>query len=251
MSDFDRTLTPHRINGEKTTTSFAQFRTGGYFGDGYAKKAMELFEYYHPIENSLDIDEYEKTKQMKKWWREHLELLIENKISMKVIEDIIEKGKLQLRAGAKDFFELLSEKEIPLLIISAGVGDLIKTYLNKLDLLQNNVYLLSNCFEFDENGIAVKIKEPVISISNKAESELDENYKELINGRDNIVLMGDKLEDLSMANAFNVGTVLSVGFFNEGDEKMKQEFMNSFDIVIEGDGDLSEVNDLIREIAKS
>ena len=55
------------------------------------------------------------------------------------------------RDGCKDFFNKLHEKEIPLLIFSAGVGDVIREIISQNSTtLYSNMHVVSNDIDFNE-----------------------------------------------------------------------------------------------------
>ncbi len=66
--------------------------------------------------------------------------------------------------------------------------------------------------------------------------------------RKNVMVMGDIVEDVKMVREQAHHTVLKVGFMNEGaSDEVTREYMNTFDIVIKGDGSLCEVNSMIKD----
>jgi hypothetical protein len=53
--------------------------------------------------------------------------------------------------------------------MSAGPGDMILEYLKKEDIMNDNIHVIANLYEFDNIGNAIKIKEPIIHSMNKKE----------------------------------------------------------------------------------
>ena len=51
----------------------------------------------------------------------------------------------------KEWVDFLEEHDVPLLIFSAGVADVIEGILNKLNYDNSNVKILSNKMKFEEN----------------------------------------------------------------------------------------------------
>ncbi len=83
--------------------------------------------------------------------------------------------------------------------MSAGLGDLIVAISKRENLLLDNVFIISNLFEFDSDGKAIRLANKVIHSSNKHEVEIQEKpfYKEVMK-RKNIILLGDKEEYIGM-----------------------------------------------------
>ena len=126
VSDFDRTLTKAFIEGKKFLSSYALIREGKYLTADYPGRAHALFDTYHPYEVDETISVAEKNKWMNQWWGEHFELMKECGMNKAVIKDIILQRKIRFRAGALEFLDLLSQNHIPILILSAGLGDIIQ-----------------------------------------------------------------------------------------------------------------------------
>lgn len=246
VSDFDRTLTPHRVQGEKTSTSFAQFRNGGYLGDDYVSRAEALYDKYRPLEIDESLSFEERNRHMKEWFRLHMELLVEKGVTRDILEDIVRRGRVRLRDGANVFLQYFSSKQVPVLLLSAGIGDLIRIFLQSQDLLAPNVHIISNFFEFDEAGRALGVKGDSIAPTNKDESGVaDSVYGAEVDARNNVIVLGDNVDDIKMVHGLEHDTVLSVGFLNENEDTLREPYRTVFDIVIESDGSMEELNQMI------
>ena len=251
IADFDRTLTKSFDKGKKNQTVIAQVRHGGYLTPDYPKKAFALFDKYHPIEISTKISLKEKKKKMKEWWKAHNDLLIKSGISLEVINEIIKSRKLQFRKGTLEFFNDLSKNNIPLVIMSAGPGDMIKEYLKAGNVLYKNMHVIANLFEFDKNGKAIGFRGPIIHAFNKSETSVKglPIYNELLK-RKNVILLGDLIGDVGMVEGFPYENLIKIGFLNSNVEERLDEFKKNYDVIILGDGDMSYVNKLIGEIVE-
>ncbi len=248
VSDFDKTLTKCFNEGKKIPSTIALIREGGYLKDDYPKKAFSLFDKYHPIEIDDSISYDYKYEKMKEWWETHEKLLVKSGMHKDVVDDIIKKYPKVLRDGIKEFLEFLKNKNIPLLIFSSGIGNMIEGYLKKENLLTQNIHILSNTFEYDENGYAKGYREEVIHLFNKSEKKItNKKYKELISKRTNVLLLGDSLGDLGMANDLN-SDVLSIGFLNEKIDERLEIYKEKFDVVITNDSDMSYVNSILQKL---
>ncbi len=126
LSDFDKTLTTAFIEGQEVHSIIAQIREGKYLTPDYSPKAYALFEKYHPIEIDPKIPLKEKKEAMHEWWDFHFKLLAECGLDKKVMEEIVRKRRLRFRDGALEFIDLLHQHNIPLVIMSAAPGDMLK-----------------------------------------------------------------------------------------------------------------------------
>jgi len=88
----------------------------------------------------------------------------------------------QLRDGAHEFFMLLEQNDIPLIIMSSsGLGiDSIAMFLEAEHEQHDNVHIISNHYTWDENGKATAVQEPIIHGMNKDETKEDAMTRELL-----------------------------------------------------------------------
>jgi len=252
IADWDRTLTKEFFEGERTCTSFEHIRKSGFLSEEYTKKSYALFDHYYPIEQSDEISAKEKNEKMYEWWSKHLQLLIESGLKKEFILDMIKKEHTHIRDGFNEFFKLLEKHSIPILIFSAGLGDVIKEFLINKNQLYHNVHIISNFFRFDDNNKIIGFENEIIHSMNKKEVEIKQFlYYGEIKERKNVILLGDTLGDLEMAEEVDHDCIIKIGFLNKPDENKFEKFSNSFDVVVLNDGDLNYVNELIKLILSS
>lgn len=248
VADFDGTLTKCFVDDKKIPSSVALIREGGYLAEGYPKKAYALFDKYHPIEIDDLLDDDYKSAKMQEWWKTHLDLIIESGMHENVIDDILEKYPKILRDGTISFFDYLNSKDIPLLIFSAGIGNIIEGYLGRMNKLASNVHILSNTFNFNSDGYATGYNE-IIHSMNKSETKIEnKKYKDLVSQRNNVILLGDSLGDLGMDNNLNTNLIIKIGFLNEDVENRLELYKSKFDVVITSDGSMNYVIELLNEL---
>jgi len=250
LADFDRTLTKAFVDGQKSSTIFAQIRNLGYLGNDYVKQAHQLFDTYHPIEISSSIPLEEKKQKMHEWWKKHFNLIIEKGLSRQIIEEIVAKGGIEFRKGINEFLDILKDNQIPLVILSSsGMADAIPMYFAKINRNYNNIHVVGNFFEFDKQGKVVAVKEPMIHILNKKEITLEKlpAYSQLLK-RKNVILLGDNIADIDMIEGFAYDNLIKIGFLNENIEENLPEFKKNFDAIILNDGEMGFVNQILEQI---
>lgn len=180
---------------------------------------------------------------MVEWWHKHIELLIEYHPSEEIINNAINTLKVMtFREGAKEFLENMKNRNIPIIIISAGIGNFIKQFLIKNNCNFNNIYIVSNFLKF-ENGIATGITENIIHSLNKNEISLPENIKKIIEHRQNIILLGDSISDINMAKNNTRKNILKIGFLEENINKNRPYYEKQFDIVCTNNTGYSELSE--------
>ncbi|MBI2628721.1 hypothetical protein HYW74_01405 [Candidatus Pacearchaeota archaeon] len=254
LSDFDKTITTFILpNGEQMPSLISRIRNGPYLSKEYSKKANELYNKYHPIEIDANISMSEKKKMMYEWWYEHFKLLGESGLNKKIVEkvakDLIDGEKIALRKGAREFFRILKNNKIPLVIISSSVGDLIKSFLSQEKILDKNMHIIANILSYDKQGNFKEV-EHIVHVFNKDESVLEEfpNVFKEIKTRKNVLLLGDSLGDLGMIEGFNYDGIIKIGFLNENVEEQLEVYKKFFDVIILNDGSFDYVNELIGRI---
>jgi cytosolic 5'-nucleotidase 3 len=251
LSDFDRTLTNAFVNGKSVPSLISILRDGNYLTPDYALKANQLYDKYHQIEIDPEISLGEKKKAMEEWWRAHFNLLIESGLNKEDLEKIARTEKIRLRSGFSEFADFLHLRGIPLIIISSsGLGsDNIAMYLEKEGKLYDNVHIVSNSYEWDESGKAIRVNEPIIHTMNKDETSVQDYpfFKEIKN-RKNVLLLGDSLGDVGMVKGFDYDNLLKVGFLNEKIEERLKDYSLNYDLIILNDSSMDYLNQLLKEI---
>jgi len=253
LSDFDRTLTKAFVNGKKMPSVISELRSGPYISEDYSKKANELASFYHPIEMDLNIPLEEKKAKMLEWWAKHFALLVDSGLKKEHIKQIIYSGNIQFRDKAPELLDILNKAKVPHVILSsAGLGgDSIRIFLEKEGKLNDNVHIISNAFEWNSEGKAIRVKEPIIHVFNKDEASVKglPIYPELLK-RKNVLLLGDGLGDLGMIAGFPYENLIKIGFLDYDVEENLESYKKAFDVVIIGDGDMGFIVDLIKDIVK-
>lgn len=249
VSDFDRTLTKYSADGKKIPSIIALIREGGYLSQDYVKKAYALYDIYHPIEIDTKMSNKEKNIKMHEWWKKHFDLLINSGMNKDVIKDILIKNKIPFRQGTFEFFDLLNENNIPLIIMSATIGDIALDSLRYANKLSPNIHLIANMLVWNKEGRAIGVKEPIIHTMNKHETEIKSLpiYKELLR-RKNVILLGDLIEDIFMIEGFPYENLIKIGFLCDGIDENLEIFKKNFDIILTDDAGMDYVNELLNKI---
>jgi len=250
LSDFDRTLIKAFVNGESVSSLISVLYNQNYLTPEYGPKAQELHKKYYAIELDSKIPREEKKKAMLEWWTLHFDLLIKSGLNKKDLEKVVNSGKVQFREGINEFVDLLRDKDIPLVIMSSNGlgGDSIKMCFEREKRLYNNIHIISNVFEWDSEGRAVSVKQPIIYGMNKDETIIN-NYPDIfdkVKDRKNVILLGDSLDDVGMVEGFDYENIIKIGFLNEKVEENLDNYKKTFDVVILNDGSLNFVNKLLK-----
>lgn len=252
LADFDRTITYGTSKGIRTETVISKLRSNPqYLGKEYQTEAHKLFDIYHPVEIDAKISLKEKADKMREWWGKHFDLISKSGLTKNLIKQVVKENPLKFRNGSLEFFSFANKKNIPVVFMSAGPGDMIVEYLEQNDLMHKDIYVIANRYEFDDKGNAIKVKEPIIHTFNKTEITLKgHSVYEKINLRKNVLLLGDSVGDVGMIKGFDYNNLIKIGFLNENVEDNLKLYKENFDVVLTGDQDFDFVNKLVKEIFK-
>ena len=224
-----------------------------------------------PIEHDGRMTREEKLPHMIEWWRKSFTLAANSGIHRDNIGDIVRQSTIRLRDDCKWFFYTLERCDVPLLVFSAGLGDIIAKWLAQECGTFTNMKLVSNFLQFDPTtGIVGGLHGPLIHVFNKNEASarllLDADYERSISGRTNVLLIGDSLGDVDMASGLpTLNNLLKVGFLNDFhvepnnnnnnnnthdtcDANKLTSYMNAFDIVIINDPTFNVPNAILRSL---
>uniref|UniRef100_A0A8D0XXI1 5'-nucleotidase n=1 Tax=Sus scrofa TaxID=9823 RepID=A0A8D0XXI1_PIG len=214
------------------------------------KELKALLHHYYPIEIDPDRTVKEKLPHMVEWWTKAHDLLCQQKIQKFQIAQVVRESSAMLRDGYKTFFHTLSQNHVPLLIFSAGIGDVLEEIIRQRRVFHPNIHVVSNYMEFDEEGFLKGFKGQLIHTYNKNSSVCENStFFQQLQGKTNILLLGDSLGDLTMADGVpGVENILKIGFLNDKVEEWRERYMDFYDIVLEKDETLDVVNGLLQHI---
>lgn len=253
IADFDRTLTSAFVDGEPRYALQQIFQEGEYLGEEFTRRSKANGEKYYPLEEDPTIPVEEKKIMMHERRTKVFSLMIEFWVTRDMIKHAMQSDQIVFRPWNEIFFDRLRDNGIPLLIFSAsGLGyDGIYYCLEKQDKLYDNIGIIANIFVRDENNKAIAVKEPIIHSFNKGETVV-KNFPiyEKIKDRKNILLLGDSIGDVHMADGYDYQNIIKIWFLNDNTPKHREEFQKRFDIVILNDGPMDEVNGILQKILR-
>lgn len=212
-------------------------------------EVKELRSHYYPIELDPTLSVQEKTPHMAEvflliiiivsffcllqWYTKANLALGECQVKADWFPRMVDASNCELRDSTDVLLKTANNGSVPFVILSAGIGDLIREILSHQKLMLENMRIVSNFLEFDsKSGVVVGLKSdmPIHMFNKKAPSQ------EGLEERKNIVLIGDSLGDVRMADGIeNINVVLSIGFLNKNVEANLSEYKRYFDIVLVDD----------------
>lgn len=249
IADFDMTLTQYwdPETKKRSMSSHGALESWSGLSAEVKSRLNELYIKYYPMEISTTISDDEKRKAMEEWWEGAHGAIVEIKMSHSDIEQIVKDAKFVFRSLLNEFIASLKKAGIPLLVFSAGLGDIIEEILKTQQI--EDVEIISNRMRFDSNGICTGFEEPLCKLSdnesnslvhvlNKNEAAVIGPHATKIKNRGSVVLLGDSLGDLKMADGMPHDVKLTVGLLNHDYDTLSEKYLESFDIVLTNDTSL-------------
>lgn len=251
IADFDRTLTKAFVDWNFRASLESVLESWWYLWSDYSQKSKANFDKYHPIEIDSTIPLEAKKSAMLERRTNQFQAMIECGLTKDIIQEAMKSDTIVFRNWYEEFFDILLEKNIPLIIFSASWlwYFAIHSLLQNDNKLNPNINIISNSFIRDESSKAIWIKKPIIHSFNKDETAVrDFPVYQDIKHRKNILLLWDSLGDVDMANWFDYENIIKIWFLNKEIDKNIEQYKNSFDVVIAEDGDMDYINDLLRKV---
>ncbi|XP_033854457.1 cytosolic 5'-nucleotidase 3-like isoform X2 [Acipenser ruthenus] len=214
------------------------------------KKLLQLKDTYYPIEIDPNLTIEEKFPFIVEWYFKSHTLLIEQRLQKDKLPQSVKESDACLREGYEHFFNTLQKHNVPMFIFSAGLGDVLEEIIRQAGVYHPNVKVVSNFMEFDEHGVLKGFQGELIHVYNKHDGALkNTEYFKQLKDNCNIILLGDSLGDLNMADGVpNVENILKIGFLNDKVEELLEKYLDSYDIVLVKDETLEVPNSILQKI---
>ncbi|MGN1297680.1 MAG: haloacid dehalogenase-like hydrolase [Clostridia bacterium] len=227
--DFDKTITD-------TKSDDSWDAIGKLLGEEFKQELSNLYQKYRPIELSYQIPFDEKKIAMEKWYKECMNLYYKYHLTKEKLEKSVEKSNLIFRKGAKEFLKEMYENNVPVIILSAGIGNTIELFLKENDSYYKNIFIISNFIRFDENGKMEKFEGQLIHSLNKSmEGNLPREIEAELESKIYRLLIGDAVEDKKMVPKEQWKNTVLTGFLNENIDDNLEEYRRNFDITLTSD----------------
>jgi len=218
--DFDRTITQGKNKEGRDITVWQALISL------LPPQAQLEYKRFHDKYGVLEVNNKLSVTDAVMWWESILRLFKENRIKLLDIKRAAD--GMRVRPYAKDLFKICVQKRIPVVIISAGIKNIIELFCKKEDI--KPTILLSTELTFSSRGhVNGWKKETLIHVLNKKERGHQE-IKKIKSPRPNTIVIGDNLNDASMVQGEK--NVLRIAINPMGAEK---EFLQKFDLIIKGE----------------
>lgn len=209
---------------------------------------MALYNIYRPIEIDYTISFDEKNKAMEKWYKSVMNLYLEYGITDEKIKESVQSSNVEFRQGAKELLKDMYENNVPVIILSAGIGNVIEEVLKLKECYFGNIKIISNFIKFDENGKMKELPKSIIhSLNKNLTGNISSRLENELQKRGNYLLVGDLIEDKKMVDKKDWDRTISIGFLDFKIEENLKVYRDNFDIVLTpDDADFKVVKEIIK-----
>ncbi|XP_066263475.1 cytosolic 5'-nucleotidase 3-like isoform X1 [Branchiostoma lanceolatum] len=250
ITDFDMTLSRFSINGKRCATCHNVLEDSTLVPESKKQILDELRDTYYPIEINAKMTIEEKIPFMMEWYTKGTGVLVECGLKQSDLSLAVKESNAQMREGCDWQFHALHEHNVPMLIFSAGIGDILEEIIKQHSQMYANMRVVSNYMDFNHDGMLVGFKGDLVHTYNKNEGALrNSDYFTTLRERRNIILMGDSMGDLRMADGVpNMQHILKIGFLNDNIEERLEKYKEAYDIVLVSDSTMDVPNAILKKI---
>lgn len=245
LMDFDKTMTT-----VDSDDSWTIIQNPKFLHPNLSLRSNKLAEKYCPIEMDYTIPPEEKYAHMVDWYAQVLDLYYQYGLTQDILISCVKCGHLTLRSGVKDFLFTLYKNHVPVIILSAGIGNVIEEVLNLHGCFYDNIHIISNFFTF-QNNTMLPFCNPIIHTCNKTISTLPPTLTKILNQKNYFLLFGDFIEDIYMVPKKDLRKTLSFGFLEKNVKENLTPYRNAFDIVLTDNTSFYEVQDILHSLTEN
>ncbi|MEO5627967.1 MAG: HAD-IB family phosphatase [Candidatus Saccharimonadales bacterium] len=189
--DFDRTLTIRKPGSRDEVTTWHILQ------EHLPVDAKRAYQDEFTKYRALELEGRMTQEDAINWWTSILNLFVENKIDLNAVEEDF-LSKASIRDGVPELMKLCQQNNIPTIILSAGVRDIIEIWCRKYGI-QPTLVISTALITDSNNRIAGWKEDTLVHTLNKSEA----SHPELISirsARPNALLVGDGVDDAAMAD---------------------------------------------------
>lgn len=265
ISDFDRTIS-NALYTEKDgsvipgQTAYSLLSDSRVMSETFKSGMKANHAKYYPLEFDPSITPEKKYALMVEWWNASNGVLLKEQPTLATLCEAVGYAKMTLRPGFATAVQLANLNDIPLIVFSAGITQIIEEIMRKLgptDLMLPNVHVIANDLILDENNVLTAFKEPLMHSMNKADTsirlvrETTHPWFEPLKRRKNVLLLGDHIGDAHMSDGYNEDPdvcIMKIGFLNSNHDGLLEQYRKAFDIVVLHDGPMVPVATFIKDV---
>merc|ERR1719183_1175921 len=163
-----------------------------------------------------------------------------------IIPRLVREAKMVPRPGALELLKRLEDLQVPVLIVSAGLSEVIEEFLRQHDVLSENISVCSNRLNYggDLAPQSVCPDPPITSFTKASAYRASTAFFKQHTKRRTLLVLGDSLTDIDAAENVPYDHLISVGFPNK--KGLNPEYTKAYDALVLGEqGSLGAVDSLV------
>ena len=242
VADFDRTLT-------KAVGTHVGATTWGLISQFLPPEGKEIQKKLYEKYRTLEFEGLMTPEDALCWWESSLQNYVHSRVSFDEIKNAIQ-ATLKPRKGVQELFDIAQQHDIPIIIVSAGIKNIIEYWCDIYDFKPTLVLSTELRLSHDNHIIGWK-KENLIHVLNKNKQSMQFTAP-VREKRPNIILVGDSLDDSSMVSGDTQVLRILIDDLGDDEKQLRNEtyvgkVKDRFDIHLISDT-LQPVVDIIQTI---
>jgi 5'-nucleotidase len=186
------------------------------------------------------------------WWDTAHSLMIKyGQPPRHLIPRLVREAHMNPRPGALELLTRLAKLGVPVLIVSAGLSDIIEEFLRQHNAYTENITVCSNRLNYaaDSAPQSLSPDPPITSFTKTTAYSASSSFFQEHSNRSTILVLGDSCSDIDSAANIPYKHLISVGFLNDKPIKEAAKYAQTFDAIVLGaNGSLKGVHKLVDDI---
>lgn len=236
--DFDQTIT-----SKLSANSWSAIIDSKYIRKEHRIENQRLYEIYKPIEINNKLDIQYRIDKMNEWYYLILNQFYKYEYNNDIIKKAVKESKLELRDGAKDFFEKAYKNDIPIIIVSAGIENTIEEFLKLNNIYYSNIKIVSNKIDLKN-----KSDTTYVHALNKNKQIWKKDIIDNIYTKKYAILIGDVIADTNMLPDNIKNDKITIAFLDSNIEENLELYNKYFDIVLTDNTSFKEIEKILKII---
>ena len=224
--DFDHTITGFRnADGSKMAQCHDAIEHSPKMPDLLQEDYQKLWQ---DQESGLEAG----TWTWQEWWSRSHGLFVKHGLKHAWLPEIVANSGIRVRQHFVEFIQMLLERDVPVLIVSAGISQVIAEVLQQTGVNPSTLQICANEMVFNDCGALTHFTSPEITPDTKSSiGQLQHAYFAKIQ-RKHMIVIGDSITDCDVIREVStVELALKVGLYNV-DRGNWSAFQLAFDMLL-------------------
>lgn len=172
--------------------------------------------------------------------------MLKHGFSRNIIETIVRDNNLRPRKSLGSFIKKMKRLDIPIWVLSSGVGDIIQRFFEEYYDI-DNLKIHSNFLDYDKHGIAIAFNaDKCVYNHTKKESLFKrDDFKREKEKRPYQIVLGDSVDDVKVVEDHTKS--LTIGFVDDDINNRVKIFRKHFDLILCNCQPMDFINDYLVE----